>query len=81
MFSNFYFLDWWLCCPVRIMYANLSNFTEIRGGVRNMVVYGIYVRLNYSYNNRCLFFRRLKINHESHELILESGTVTDKYTV
>jgi hypothetical protein len=32
---------------------------------------------NYSYDNRCLFFRRLKINHESHEFILESGTVTN----
>jgi hypothetical protein len=26
----------------------------------------------------CLFFRRLKINHDSHEFILESGTVANK---
>jgi hypothetical protein len=31
------------------------------------------------YNNRCLFFCRLKINHESHEFILDSGTVVNKY--
>jgi hypothetical protein len=30
-----------------------------------------------SCNNRCLFFRRLKINHESHEFILDSGTVAN----
>ncbi len=29
-----------------------------------------------SCNNKCLFFRWLKINHESHEFILEPGTVT-----
>ncbi len=34
----------------------------------------IYVCQNYSCNNRCLFFRRLKINHE---FILESGTVAN----
>jgi hypothetical protein len=28
-------------------------------------------------NDKCLFFRRLKINHESHEFILESGTVAN----
>ncbi len=28
-----------------------------------------------SCNNRCLFFHRLIINHESHEFILEPGTV------
>ena len=32
---------------------------------------------NMSYNNRCLFFRRLKINHESHEFILDPGTVAN----
>ncbi len=37
------------------------------------------MRWNYSYNNRCLFFRRLKINHEFHEFILESGTVANIY--
>jgi hypothetical protein len=37
----------------------------------------MYMHWNYSYNNRCLFFRRLKINHESHEFILESGTVAN----
>jgi hypothetical protein len=37
----------------------------------------MYMRWNYSSNNRCLFFRRLKINHESHEFILESGTVAN----
>jgi hypothetical protein len=31
------------------------------------------------YNNRCLFFCRLKINHESHEFILDSATVTNSY--
>ncbi len=35
---------------------------------------------NVSCNNRCLFFRRLKINHESHEFIREPVTVTKKYT-
>ncbi len=37
------------------------------------------MRWNYlcTCNNRCLFFRRLKINHESHEFILESGTVAN----
>jgi hypothetical protein len=30
-----------------------------------------------SCNNRCLFFHRLKINHESHEFILEPGTVAN----
>ncbi len=34
---------------------------------------------NVSYNNRCLLFRRLKINHESHEFILEPGTVANTY--
>jgi hypothetical protein len=34
----------------------------------------IYVCQNYSCNNMCLFFRRLKINHE---FILESGTVVN----
>jgi hypothetical protein len=29
------------------------------------------------HNNRCLFFRRLKINHESNEFILDSGTVAN----
>jgi hypothetical protein len=29
------------------------------------------------YNNRCLFFRRLKINHDTHEFILDSGTVAN----
>ncbi len=33
--------------------------------------------LNNNNNNRCLFFCRLKINHESHEFILESGTVAN----
>jgi hypothetical protein len=28
----------------------------------------------------CLFFRRLKINHDSHEFILESGTVANMCT-
>ncbi len=32
--------------------------------------------INMSRNNRCLFFRRLKINHESHEFIIDAGTVT-----
>ncbi len=27
------------------------------------------------HNNRCFFFRRLKINHESHEFTLDLGTV------
>ncbi len=27
--------------------------------------------------NWCLFFRRLKINHDTHEFILESGTVAN----
>ncbi len=40
----------------------------------------IYVRRNYLYNNRCLFFCRLKINHEPHEIILESGTVANRKT-
>jgi hypothetical protein len=31
------------------------------------------------YNNRCLFFHRLKINHESHEFILDFGTVANSY--
>jgi hypothetical protein len=30
---------------------------------------------NVSCNNRCFFFCRLKINHESHEFILDPGTV------
>jgi hypothetical protein len=30
-------------------------------------------------NNTCLFFRRLKINHESHEFILDPGTVANTY--
>jgi hypothetical protein len=38
----------------------------------------LYVQRNYSCNKRCLFFRRLKIDHESHEFILESGTVANK---
>jgi hypothetical protein len=33
--------------------------------------------LEFSCNNRCLFFRRLKINHESHEFILGSGSVAN----
>jgi hypothetical protein len=33
---------------------------------------------NVSCNNRCLFFRRLKISHESHEFILDPGTVANK---
>ncbi len=36
---------------------------------------------NMSRNNRCLFFRRLKINHESHEFILDPGTVANNNTV
>ncbi len=32
---------------------------------------------NMSCNNRCLFFRRLKINHEPHEFILDPGTVAN----
>jgi hypothetical protein len=32
-------------------------------------------------NNRCLFFRRLKINHESHEFILDSGTAANSYSI
>jgi hypothetical protein len=32
---------------------------------------------NMSCNNRCLFFRRLKINHESHEFTLDPGTVAN----
>jgi hypothetical protein len=35
---------------------------------------------NMSCNNRCLFFRRLKINHESHEFILDPGTVVNTYS-
>jgi hypothetical protein len=34
--------------------------------------------LNVSCNNRCLFFRRLKINHESHDSH-DSGTVANSY--
>ncbi len=34
-----------------------------------------------SCNNRCLFFRRLKINHESHEFILNPGTVSNTYHI
>ncbi len=42
----------------------------------------MYIRvLNYSFNNRCLFFRRLKINHESHEFILDHGTVANSNDV
>jgi hypothetical protein len=41
----------------------------------------MYVLQNYSCNNRCLFFRRLKTNHESHEFILESGTVANNYSL
>jgi hypothetical protein len=38
----------------------------------------MYIRaMDYSCNNRRLFFRRLKINHESHEFILESGPVAN----
>jgi serine protease inhibitor len=33
-----------------------------------------------SCNTRCLFFHRLKINHESHEFILEPGTVANSNT-
>jgi hypothetical protein len=29
----------------------------------------------------CLFFHRLKINHDSHEFILEFGTVANRYNV
>ncbi len=34
---------------------------------------------NVSCNNRYLFFCRLKINHESHEFILDPGTVANIY--
>jgi hypothetical protein len=27
----------------------------------------------------CLFFRRLKINHDTHEFILKSGTIANSY--
>jgi hypothetical protein len=30
-------------------------------------------------NNRCLFFCRLKINHDTHKFILDSGTVANTY--
>jgi hypothetical protein len=37
----------------------------------------IYVHRNCPCYNMCLFFRRLKINHEPHEFILDPGTVAN----
>ncbi len=39
----------------------------------------IYVHRNCPCYNRCLFFGRLKINHEFHEFILDPGTVANSY--
>ncbi len=38
-----------------------------------------YMSRNYACNNRCLFFRRLKIIHEPHEFRLDPGTVANRY--
>jgi hypothetical protein len=29
----------------------------------------------------CLFFRRLKVNHDVHEFILDSGTIANSYSL
>ncbi len=63
-------------------YINIKIFRNLSHcGVIPVRSFGSHIRpqphglgLNYSCNNRCLFFRRLKINHESHEFILDSGT-------
>jgi hypothetical protein len=41
------------------------------------ILFCLFSCTNMSCNNRCLFFRRLKINHESHGFILDPGTVAN----
>jgi hypothetical protein len=51
-----------------IIYSrNMSQFPHTGNLIRNI--------------DWCLFFRRLKINHDSHEFILESGTVANSHSL
>jgi hypothetical protein len=52
------------CCLVMSCIHGLCHYF-LRSGI---LIHNTY---------KCLFFCRLKINHESHEFILESGTVVN----
>jgi hypothetical protein len=62
------------------MYSNNYAFVVLYLHVFTYRATVLFLHLGYLIHNidRCLFFRRLKINHDTHELILESVTVTNK---
>jgi hypothetical protein len=45
-----------------------------------MIIYHLSIDRIFSLSD-CLFFCRLKINHDSHEFILEFGTVANRYAL
>jgi hypothetical protein len=61
-------------CSVIIMYLSSCNIVYSHNMLHFLYSGNLIRNINW-----CLFFRRLKINHESHEFILESGTVANNY--
>jgi hypothetical protein len=70
------------------MYIEIMHCWPVTGNIRTIATYATFLQsaipvsmhvLERACNiNRCLF-RRLKINHDTHEFILDPGTIANSY--
>jgi hypothetical protein len=72
----FKYVHWlvYIYCPVTANIRAIATYVTFLGSA---IIVPLHVHDCGCNNNRCLFFRRLKINHDTHEFILDSGTIAN----
>ncbi len=72
MFKYVHWLVHINCSVIALFMLLLHTYLLVTNNCRPLLCTSLWL-----YYNRCLFFRRLKINYDTHEFILDSGTVAN----